>query len=186
MLSASSSTIFGNSGSSGYGGGIYNGGTAAVSSSTISMNSADYGGGIYNQGTLTVSGNTISKNSGKYGGGIYSGGTATVSDSIISGNSALTGGGIYDGYPGNLFIDGTAQITNNQANKGYGDGIYTDSGSVTLDGTKIAVKSNKAHLPYPLPTWTPWYDQYDVYMTATPTTTGGFDPATQVTGNTHI
>jgi hypothetical protein len=36
------------------GGGIYNGGTMTLSSSTVTKNSGDMGGGIYNSGTLTV------------------------------------------------------------------------------------------------------------------------------------
>jgi predicted outer membrane repeat protein len=76
------------------GGGIFNAGTATVSTSTLSSNSASYdGGGIYNGGTVTVTGCTLSSNSALDGGGIYNAGPAsalTVSNSVFSGNSAPT------------------------------------------------------------------------------------------------
>jgi len=197
------------------GGGIYNSGTATVSSSEISGNTAErLGGGICNFGpaTISVSSNTISGNSATVaGGGIYNSGTATISRSTISGNSANDrGGGIwnwgttkvssstisgntarYNGggiaNVGNLYVDGTSQIVNNQATTGYGGGIWSSNSQVTFDGTKVVVKSNKAHQPDTLPNGTPWYQQYGVYMeSGTPTTKNGFNPAKQVTGNTYI
>ena len=103
----------------GFGGGIYNDnyGTATVTNSTISGNSAsgyDGGGGTFNSGTLTVTNSTISGNAtGWQGGGIYNGsrifddGPAilTVINSTIAGNSAgWEGGGIYNSYPGTLKV----------------------------------------------------------------------------------
>lgn len=191
---------------SGYGGGIFNGGyysgstfipgtMIAQGASTISSNTADYGGGIGNLGTATITGCTISGNTAnKGGGGVFSSGysssagtftpgTLNVVDSTISGNKAYNGGGI-DNY-GKLSIGGTSQIINNQATSGYGGGIYSTTNTVTLDGTKVAVKSNKAHLPSP--SELKWYQGWGIYLVSgTPTTTNSFSPTTQVTGNTHI
>jgi predicted outer membrane repeat protein len=180
------------------GGGIYNEGTATITDSTISGNTAKWnGGGIYNggvvtSGTLSVKGSTISGNTAKWnGGGIYSGGfgilaTLSVTGSTISGNMAeRDGGGIYN--DGKLFIGGTSQIINNQATTGYGGAIYSTTNLVSLDGTKVAVKFNKAYSPDVLPVETPWYQGWGVYLTTgIPTTKKGFNPAKQVTGNTRV
>jgi hypothetical protein len=79
----------------GQGGGIYNGGTMAVSNSTVSDNFtiSGNGAGIFNVGSLAVSGSTISGNgaSGGDGGGINNSGTLTMINSTLSGN--FDGGG---------------------------------------------------------------------------------------------
>ena len=136
---------------------------------------------------VTLSGLMVQNGKASNGGGVFNMGKLTLVDSTLSGNSATnSGGGIYNGNGGNLFIGGTSQIVNNQAITGYGGGIAS-YGPVTLDGTKIVVKNNKAYLPATLPPGTLWYQQYGVYMTScTPTTLHGFNPATQVTGNTKI
>ena len=70
---------------------------------------------------------------------------------------------------------------------GYGGGVYSTTNTMTFNGTEVAIKNNKAHLPCPLPAVAPWYRQYGVYVASgTPTTKNGFNPATQVTANTHI
>ena len=136
---------------------------------------------------VTLSGLNVQNGKASNGGGIFNMGKLTLVDSTLSGNSATnSGGGIYNGNGGNLFIGGTSQIVNNQAITGYGGGI-SSIGSVTLDGTKVVVKNNKAYLPDTLPPGTLWYQQYGVYMTSgAPTTLHGFNPTTQVTGNTKI
>ena len=103
-----------------YGGGIENaGGTATVTNSTISGNSAGSGGGIENDGmptaTLTITNSTIANNSaGDQGGGIWNyDGTLTVTNSTIaynSYNSAGYGGGIGNGFNGAEV--GTAMLEN--------------------------------------------------------------------------
>lgn len=99
-LAVSNSTISGNR-SMFNGGGINNHGTVMVLNSTISNNSTgyDYGGGLFNEGIATVSGSTISGNDTSYGGGIFSQGPLTVTDSTISGNGAAGGGGLFNGAP---------------------------------------------------------------------------------------
>ena len=198
IVNMNGGSIAGNSAD--YGGGIDNnaGGTVNMNGGSITGNTANMkGGGINNDYTLgsgagivNMNGGSIAGNSADYGGGIYNAGTATLSGGTIINNRVLgDGAGIYN-YDGKLLIGGTTRITNNKATTGYGGGIYSDtatSGSVTFDGTKVAIKSNMALLPYPLPTNAPWYDQYGVYMVdGVPSTQNGFNPATQVTGNKHI
>ena len=168
-----------------FGGGIYSNGVylsstniipsiLKVTGCSISGNTARDGGGIYcNDGTeATIAASTISGNRATYGrgGGIYSGGSFNVArlkvtDCTISGNTAQHGGGIYNN--GKLFVSGTSQIINNQATTGYGGGICsTTLGLVSFDGTKIAVKSNKSHLPDKLLSGNPWYQGWGVYTTS--------------------
>jgi CSLREA domain-containing protein len=114
------------------GGGIYNGGTLIINTSTISWNEAgpvipgtgDYGGGhgggIYSEGVLTITNSTIANNFAgeSSGSGVSEGGgvslwygTATLQNTILAGNVAdqymdCTGGFTSNGY--NLVFDNTA------------------------------------------------------------------------------
>ena len=148
---------YGNSG--GHGGGIYNGGTLAISGSSIRdnatgdgayshfgpyLNFGGAGGGIYNSGVLELAKSTISGNTtgsggadsgdmgsdGGDGGGIDNSGVLTVTDCTVSGNT--TG----DGSEGD------------RGNSGYGGGInnyqtltlrnstitYNTAGTIEVDG----------------------------------------------------
>lgn len=122
------------------GGGIYNGGTLAISNSTLSGNSARYGGGIYNHGTLTLTNSTLSGNSAIGGGGLYngSGGTLTITNSILSGNSGWYYGG------GGIYNNGTLTITNSTLSHNFaytsGGGIY-NIGAVTLTNSTLSHNS---------------------------------------------
>ena len=90
-------TIKGGNPGRGYGGGLDNFGTLAVSNSVFSGDSAFLGGGLNNAGTATVSGSSCTGNSAGNagGGGLFNTGTATVSDSSFTSNSAsVDGGGI--------------------------------------------------------------------------------------------
>jgi hypothetical protein len=74
-----------------------------LTTSTVNGNSASSGGGIFNgYGTVTVISSTISDNSASLGGGIYYSGTGTImlTSSIVSGNSASIGNELYR-YNGN-------------------------------------------------------------------------------------
>ena len=74
-----------------------------VINSTVSGNlGSNGGGGIAAQGTATLTGSRVSNNSagGAIGGGLFN--VGTVTGSTISGNTATTGGGVED-YPG-LFM----------------------------------------------------------------------------------
>jgi hypothetical protein len=175
-------TISGNNG-----GGILNAGTMDIlDDSIITRNNVFYsGGGISNSGTITISSSTISNNGAAYGGGICSSGTMVISSGTISENHADNAGGIYNIWSGSLFIGGTSQIITNQASLGEGGGICSNNNKVTLDGTGVDVKYNKAHLPSP--SEFSWYQGWGLYLNSgTPTTTNGFDPAKQVIDNTQI
>jgi hypothetical protein len=90
-----------------YGGGVFvQGGTVAISSCTISGNTAtSLGGGVFVAGgtdtvsisSCTISGNTAPNSGQAQGGGVFvSYGTVTIASSSITGNFALyQGGGIY-------------------------------------------------------------------------------------------
>lgn len=185
-LTISGITISGNGG-----GGIVNDGNLEMVSGTISGNGAQSGGGVYNFGTFTMEGGSISGNTADInGGGIYNTqeGVVNLNGGVIGGsdqsfaNIASNGGGIYS-FMGDLFVGGTSQITNNLAKTGYGGGIYADRCPVTFDGTGVAVKYNKAHLP---DSGLSWYRGWGVYLTSGTPVINSFDPDTQVADNTKI
>jgi hypothetical protein len=150
--------------------------------SKITANKAEWGGSFFNRKTLEILSSTLSSNTATCGAGFYNAGTAYVNSSTITGNKALYGGGVYN--DGNLYVGGTSAITSNQATSGYGGGIYSAGSSVILDGTKVLVKSNKAHQPSSVVNW---YQGYGVYLSkGAILTINGFDEATQVTGNSKI
>ena len=135
------STLTGNSASF-VGGGIGNVGTLTVSDSTLTGNSADYGGGILNDegGKLTVTDSTLTGNSASAdGGGIgnYQG-PATVTDSTLTGNSASAGGGI-ENYEGTLTVTDST-LSGNSASAG--GGISNDGGTVDLGASIVARSSS--------------------------------------------
>ena len=130
--------------SNGFGGGIKNYGTLAVSNSTLSSNSAFYGGGISNNGggALMLTNSTVSGNSGTYGGGIYSNGALTITNSVLSDNSAAnTGGGIYaiDSSPFTMTIINSTISGNASASSG--GGIWS---AETLTITNSTLSGNSA------------------------------------------
>ncbi len=125
------------SGNSGFGSGIWNNGTLAVSHSTISGNAASSdGGGIGNSNaTLTVrystiSGNTASGNAG----GIWSNHHATVSHTTISGNTAGGDGGSIDN--GGTMTVSHSTISGNTA--GDSGGGIRNVGTLTVSHSTIA------------------------------------------------
>ena len=121
------------------GGGIVNGGTLTITTSTVSGNEANEGGGIYNDaGTLTLTNSTISDNTASQrGGGIYNSGPATISNSTISGNTAVIdgGGGIYNSHFGRLTITNSILRGNTG---GEGGGIFNTEGTLTLTISTIS------------------------------------------------
>jgi len=156
----------------GWGGAIYNDGTATITGSTISRNSANWrGGGIYSYGSLTMTGSTISYNSAKNDGGgmlVDESSITNIADSAISNNIASNfGGGIYNDATMNLnrvTIDHNnaqsaagmynwgwatltdSKITNNIATTNAG-GFYNSDHLATIGGT-TQITNNQAKTGY--------------------------------------
>jgi predicted outer membrane repeat protein len=128
------------------GGGIYNRGTAILTQSTVSANTASSsGGGIVNAnyGIATLTLSTVSANSaGGMGGGIDNrSGTATLTRSTVSDNTAdSSGGGIRTASVGTTNLINST-VSGNLA-KDDGGGIYTE-GAATL--TQSTVSGNYAY-----------------------------------------
>jgi hypothetical protein len=123
---------------------------------TIEDGNALNGGGIYNKGTLDLTGILLTQNSAGNGGGIYNDG-GTVHLSDVS-------------------------ITGNVA--GYGGGLFSTNSQVTFDGPQVLVTANRASQPS---SELNWYQGWGVYVNSgIPTTIGGFNPGSQVTGNTLV
>ncbi|HEX8197926.1 MAG TPA: carboxypeptidase-like regulatory domain-containing protein [Pyrinomonadaceae bacterium] len=132
------------------GGGINNGGEAAlltITNSTISDNKAlgsngGIGGGIINSGTLTLTNSTVSGNTvGAVGGGIYTfnNGRATLINSTISGNTAINFGGIVN-FGLELTITNST-VTGNKGTSNYNEnvgGVYSPGVPANLNNTIIA------------------------------------------------
>ncbi|MFM7099253.1 MAG: choice-of-anchor Q domain-containing protein, partial [Gemmataceae bacterium] len=130
------STVSGANFTSGNGGAFKNSGSLAISSSTITGNSAVNGAGIFNIGTaLSVSNSTISGNTSKYfGGGInnYNGGTISISNSTISNNSttdAGTGGGAGIINTNSSLTVNNSKFTGNSSLKDGGAVLNTNANS---------------------------------------------------------
>src|SRR5215208_145939 len=133
------------------GGGINNnGGTLALSNSTLSGNSAPVGngGGIYNRATstMTLPNTTLSGNSALYGGGgiLHGGGFMTLTNSTLSGNTtALNGGGILDissTFGAMTLINST--LSGNSAT--YSGGGISSNGTLTLTHATLSANSAPA------------------------------------------
>jgi hypothetical protein len=130
---------------------------------------------------VSLSDMTITNGNAQNGGGILNNGRLALTGVSLTDNSATNGGGIYN-HDGTIYLNGVS-ITGNVAYNG--GGLYSTNSLVTFDGTQVFVKSNKA--VQPSPDQLSWYQGWGVYINSgTPTTTGSFNPATQVTGNTRI
>ena len=114
------------------------GGTVAISSCTITGNTANfYGGGIRVDGGSTVSLINCQVHSNQAlsgGGGVFvHSGTMTLSSCTISGNTAPWGGGV--------FVDDTVSIVNSQLNSNQasvsGGSVAVWGGTVTIDSCTI-------------------------------------------------
>jgi predicted outer membrane repeat protein len=155
-LTVSNSTVSANSAEV-YGGGIYSDykTTLTITASVVQQNSAIYGGGIWNDGTATVSGSTLSGNSafgGDFatgnGGAIFNEGTMSILASTVTGNSSGgEGAGIYN-QNGYLTIGNKSLVCNNFEYPGYGsfeNDLYNDLyGIVKISGgSKVCVSNVK-------------------------------------------
>lgn len=108
-------------GHSAYGGGVFNGGSASLSSVTLSGNSASY--------TRTV-------NDGN-GGAIHTQGIMTLTNCTISGNKAGWGGAIYN-TDDRLSVASSSIVSNTVTPGSSGPGGINNYGSITLTHTILA------------------------------------------------
>jgi hypothetical protein len=126
------------------GGGIANDGTATLTGSTVSGNTAPgHGGGIANGEfrTLTLNNSTVSGNTALAGAGIDNRGTLTLSNSTVSGNTATFGnGGIGNQFIGTLTISNSTVSGNSTVFGGSGIGNET-GGTTILKNTIVANNS---------------------------------------------
>lgn len=140
------------------GGGLFNyAGIVFIKGGKISGNTSSDGGGIYNsdEGKIFICGSTViggenEGNSAQQGGGIYNdsdgilylgydspdaGSTMTPADwtGAISYNSAAGGaGGVYT--KSSIFMNSGSIHDNTKGSTGYGNNIYTNSGSINISG----------------------------------------------------
>ena len=126
-------------GSAGGGGRIFNYGTLALTSCTLSGNDVGYfgGGGINNRGTLTLTNSTLSGNTAGFGGGgVANYGTLTVTNSTFSGNTTIFGGG------GIMNRSGTVTLTNStlsgNTSEFSGGGVANYAGPLTLTNSTLS------------------------------------------------
>lgn len=138
VLHVINTTVSGNRGSNG-GGGIAAEGTATLTGSRVSNNSAGgaIGGGVFNVGTVTDS--TISGNTASSGGGAedYPGLVMTIKDSTLDGNHGAADGGA---------LDLNQQITVSQstiAGNKAGDSFFKGMGAAAeIDGGATLIVSD--------------------------------------------
>ncbi len=119
----------------GSGGAIFNGGSLALSNSTLTRSkSASEGGGIYQRlGTLSITGTDIRENSsGNGGGGVSANGTVTVTTSTFVGNSSAVSGGAIATSGGVLTVS-SSDFDSNSAN--------SDGGAIVSGGRLVVDKS---------------------------------------------
>ena len=147
-MSIASSQIFKNT-SPTNGGGIYSTISIQITGCQIVGNSTTAngtGGGIFNGGIASISQSTIKDNSCWFGGGgIYNNGTLSMTEGLLAynhaGEGAARGGGVYIGggqvfFTNTTFYGNTVQAWGNAA--GLGSAVYVLSGSAKTVNCTIA------------------------------------------------
>jgi CSLREA domain-containing protein len=146
----------------GAGGGFYKsgaGGTANISNTTFSSNSAvTTGGGIYNSGsgsfgTVSLTNCTVSGNTAHDAAGIFNTGKVNLTNSTVSGNASSAGAGSPSGTVGAIYNRSVLNVTNstisgNSATDSsgvgaIGGGIYNYSAGTT-NLTNATISGNTA------------------------------------------
>jgi hypothetical protein len=130
-----------------YGGGIYDGGTAVITNSTLSSNSAiginASGGAIDNEGALTVSNSTLSQNSASGMNGALGGGIGNDRGTVISGNSLVAGNtGLSPDVSGVLSSQGYNLIGDGTGGSGYADTDLVGTASNHIDPMVGSLQDN--------------------------------------------
>ena len=152
VMTLNGSIVSGNT-TGGNGGGIENNGTATLTLSNVSGNTASNGGGIMNNGTATLNVSSITNNSSTGGpqffgggGGLSSGlanaGSTTLNYSLVRANSAAyVGGGIFaGGGPMNInhsIVTGNSALT-------AGGGMIVWDGPTTVANSVFSNNSDQA------------------------------------------
>lgn len=145
----SSSTVNGNTTTTGDGGGIFVTGAAALlklTGTTLNLNTAGRdGGGVHvdTDSDFEITGGALTNNmAAQDGGGIRSKGSGGVTGTTFSGNGAgRNGGGVYYGGEGASFIAESMVSSNTAAQDG--GGIYNEQ-TDPVDVTETAVSGNGA------------------------------------------
>ena len=122
------------------GGAIYNdsGSLLTVATSTLDDNDAgDDAGGIANFGTATITDTTISDNSASLAGGIFNNGTLTITGSNFAGDNAVKGGGIINSNSGSLQVTNSTFYQNGAAGGPDGEG-----GAILNYGTPLTITNS--------------------------------------------
>jgi hypothetical protein len=115
------------------------GGVLTLTNSTVSGNTASgIGGGIFNLGTATVTASTFSSNTAAEAAGIYNGGTLTVTNTTFSGNQESTAGGALENTS-TLHLSNSTFFNNSSPS--ISGGIYNIQGTTTIKGTLFAKAS---------------------------------------------
>ncbi len=143
----------------GTGGAVYNktGGTATITNSTLSGNTAYQGAGVLNAGQLNLTGVLISDSTAAYGAGIaHIGGSLAVVNSTLSNNTAESGdaGAIYIGVVDSTTVTSSIFSANTAIRDGGAvaqtapdnqltvtDCAFTDNVTSTRHGGAIMVRS---------------------------------------------
>ncbi len=131
------------------GGGIYNSGTANLTNTQMTSNTASgydvRGGGIYNNGTANLTNTQVTSNTASgydvRGGGIVNLGTARLTNTQVQGNVAS--GAVADG--GGIYNSGTANLTNSQVTSNtVSGGLQASGGGIYSNGTANLTNSQVA------------------------------------------
>lgn len=138
------------------GGAVYvmENGKFTMNGGTISSSTARQGGGVYvNKGKFTMTGGEISKNTAsEQGGGVFvnddstftmSGGT--ISENTVTGTADVDGGGgVYTA--GKFTMNGSAEISGNNATNRYGGGVLVSGSKATFTlENNATISGNKAN-----------------------------------------
>jgi Right handed beta helix region len=123
-------------------------GSVRLTDSRVFSNTAYNGGGLYVLGSAVITGSQISNNTAEipfsdpYGGGIYNGGSVVLTGSTVDENYAEIGGGIY--HNGTWLYVHTSSITGNTVSGTEREGagvVLRNSGSVEIRQSTIRLNT---------------------------------------------
>ena len=130
-----------------YGGGLYLDGSASITDSTVSNNTAGrgaygYGGGMYiSSGQVTLDNTTVSGNSSGYeGGGIYTDEVLRMTGGSLS-NNLVEGGSSHSAYGAAIDNESTASLTGVTIAGNTAHGTYVEGGVIYNSGAFSLVNS---------------------------------------------